>query len=39
MEIVLAILGLVRLEIPTLGTTLQWAISYQAILLGHWGGY
>ncbi len=36
MEIVLAILGLVRLEIPTLGTTLQWAISYQAILLGHW---
>jgi len=36
MEIVLATLGLVRLEIPTLGTTLQWAISYQAILLGHW---
>jgi len=36
MEIVLAILGLVRLEIPTLGTTIQWAISYQAMLLGHW---
>ncbi|MDK2895972.1 MAG: peptide/nickel transport system permease protein [Candidatus Atribacteria bacterium] len=36
MEIVLAILGLVRLEIPTLGTMLQWAISYQAMLLGHW---
>lgn len=36
MEIVLAILGLVRLEIPTLGTTLQWAITYQAMLLGHW---
>ncbi len=35
-EIVLAILGLVRLEIPTLGTTLQWAIAYQAMLLGHW---
>jgi len=36
MEIVLAILGLVPLAIPTLGTTLQWAITYQAILLGHW---
>ncbi|MGC8778068.1 MAG: ABC transporter permease [Candidatus Caldatribacteriaceae bacterium] len=36
MEIVLAILGLVRLEIPTLGTMLQWAISYQAMLLGYW---
>ncbi len=36
MEIVLAILGLVRLEIPTLGTMLQWAITRQAMLLGHW---
>jgi peptide/nickel transport system permease protein len=36
MEIVLAILGLVRLEIPTLGTMLQWAITYQAMLLGQW---
>jgi len=36
MEIVLAILGLVRLEIPTLGTTIQWAITYQAMLLGYW---
>jgi peptide/nickel transport system permease protein len=36
MEIVLAILGLVRLEVPTLGTTLRWAITYQAMLLGHW---
>jgi peptide/nickel transport system permease protein len=36
MEIVLAILGLVRLEVPTLGTTLKWAITYQAILLGYW---
>ncbi|HOT05818.1 MAG: ABC transporter permease [Atribacterota bacterium] len=36
MEIVLAILGLVSLDIPTLGTTLQWAINYQAMLLGHW---
>lgn len=35
-EIVLAILGLVRLEIPTLGTTIQWALAYQAILLSHW---
>jgi peptide/nickel transport system permease protein len=36
MEIVLAILGLVRLEVPTLGTTLKWAITYQAMLLGYW---
>ena len=36
MVIVLAILGLVSLDIPTLGTTLQWAINYQAMLLGHW---
>lgn len=36
MEITLAILGLVNLDIPTLGTTLQWAISYQAVLLGLW---
>ena len=36
MEITLAILGLVNMDIPTLGTTLQWAISYQAILLGYW---
>ena len=36
MEITLAILGLTNLDIPTLGTTLQWAISYQAMLLGYW---
>ena len=36
MEITLAILGLVNMDIPTLGTTLQWAISKQAILLGYW---
>ena len=35
-EITLAILGLTNLDIPTLGTTLQWAISYQAMLLGLW---
>jgi peptide/nickel transport system permease protein len=35
-EITLAILGLVNMDIPTLGTTLQWAISYQAMLLGLW---
>jgi peptide/nickel transport system permease protein len=35
-EITLAILGLINLDIPTLGTTLQWAISYQAMLLGLW---
>lgn len=36
MEITLAILGLVNMDIPTLGTMLQWAISYQALLLGYW---
>lgn len=36
MEMTLAILGLVDMDIPTLGTTLQWAISYQAMLLGYW---
>jgi len=36
MEITLAILGLVNMDIPTLGTMLQWAISYQAVLLGYW---
>jgi peptide/nickel transport system permease protein len=36
MEITLAILGLVNMDIPTLGTTLQWAISKQAMLLGYW---
>ncbi len=36
MEMTLAILGLVNMDIPTLGTTLQWAISYQAMLLGYW---
>jgi peptide/nickel transport system permease protein len=36
LEITLAFLGLVNMTIPTLGTMLQWAISYQAILLGRW---
>lgn len=36
LEITLAILGLVKMEIPTLGTMLQWALSYQAVLLGRW---
>ncbi|MFZ0547829.1 MAG: ABC transporter permease [Candidatus Promineifilaceae bacterium] len=36
LEITLAILGLVNLDIPTLGTLIYWALSYQAILLGHW---
>src|SRR5512136_3397008 len=34
LEMTLAILGLISMEIPTLGTMLQWAINYQAILLG-----
>ena len=36
LEITLAILGLVNMTIPTLGTMLNWAINYQAILLGRW---
>jgi peptide/nickel transport system permease protein len=36
MEMTLAILGLVNMDIPTLGTMLQWAISDQAMLLGLW---
>jgi peptide/nickel transport system permease protein len=35
-EITLAILGLTNLDIPSLGNMLQWAISYQAMLLGLW---
>jgi peptide/nickel transport system permease protein len=36
LEMTLAILGLVKMSIPTLGTMLYWAINYQAILLGRW---
>jgi len=36
LEITLAYLGLVNLNIPTLGTILNWAITYHAILLGRW---
>ncbi len=36
LELTLAILGLTNLTIPTLGTILYWAISYQAILLQKW---
>lgn len=36
LEITLAILGLVNMNIPTLGTMLYWAISYHAVLLGRW---
>lgn len=36
LEITLAYLGLVNLNIPTLGTMLNWAIHYQSILLGRW---
>ncbi len=36
LEMTLAILGLVNIDIPTLGTMLNWALNYQAILLGHW---
>jgi len=36
LEVTLAILGLTNLDIPTLGTSLHWAMSYQALLLGYW---
>lgn len=36
MEITLSIVGLTNMDIPTLGTMLQWAISYQSLLLGRW---
>jgi peptide/nickel transport system permease protein len=36
LEITLAFLGLVNLTIPTLGTMLNWAITYQAMFLGRW---
>jgi peptide/nickel transport system permease protein len=35
-EMTLAILGLMNMNIPTLGTMLNWALAYQAILLSHW---
>jgi len=36
LEITLAFLGLTNLNIPTLGTMLNWALFYQSILLGRW---
>jgi peptide/nickel transport system permease protein len=36
LEITLALLGLVNLNIPTLGTMLNWANFYHSILLGRW---
>lgn len=39
LEITLAILGLVNLNIPTLGTMLNWAMFYQSMFLGRWWWY
>ncbi len=36
LEITLAILGLINMDIPTLGTMLNWAITQNALLLGYW---
>jgi peptide/nickel transport system permease protein len=36
LEMTLALLGLVDVNIPTLGTMLNWAITYQAMFLGRW---
>jgi peptide/nickel transport system permease protein len=36
LEVTLALLGLVNLNIPTLGTMLNWAYFHHSILLGRW---
>jgi peptide/nickel transport system permease protein len=36
LEITLAIIGLSNLNIPTLGTMLNWALFYQSVLLQRW---
>ncbi|MFW5783966.1 MAG: ABC transporter permease [Spirochaetota bacterium] len=36
LEITLSILGLMNMDIPTLGTMLNWAITQNALLLGIW---
>ena len=36
LEISLSVLGLSSLEIPTIGTTIYWAMEYQAIFRGIW---
>lgn len=36
LEITLAFIGLSNLNIPTLGTMLNWALFYHSILLGRW---
>lgn len=36
LEMTLAILGLVNMSIPTLGTMLNWSLNAQSILLGNW---
>lgn len=35
-EVVLSILGFVRVETPTLGSMFHWMINFQAMLLGYW---
>ena len=36
LEITLAFIGLSNLNIPTLGTMLNWSLFYHSILLGRW---
>lgn len=36
MEVTLALIGLTDVTIPTLGAMLNFAVSYQAVLLGYW---
>ena len=39
METTVAMFGAMKMEIPTIGTTLYWALRYQAFLLGLWWWY
>ncbi len=39
MEVTLAILGLINIEVPTIGTMIHWAVNYQSMLLSTGGGY
>jgi peptide/nickel transport system permease protein len=39
LEITLALIGLTNLNIPTLGTMLNWALFYQSQFLGRWWWY
>ncbi|MDK6028497.1 ABC transporter permease subunit [Ignisphaera sp. 4213-co] len=39
METTVAMFGAMKMEVPTIGTTLYWALRYQSFLLGLWWWY